>query len=257
MKIFSIVNQKGGVGKTTTSLNFSAGLGIKNKKVLLIDVDPQSSLTNAFYFSHDLTKKHNIYSVFQEKIEFKDLIYRTKIKNVDIIPSSMDMSLLEHELILHNDHWENIFLTLFKKFKKNNVYDYIIFDCSSTINTTFRKILSISDGVIIPTDLEYFSVDTLTNLLPVIYEVKKTENKKLNIQGILINKYDPKASFAIEVEKDLNKFFKGKIFKTRIPFNNKVAESPAFNQPIFTYSKTSKGAKSYLSFVDEFLEMDR
>ncbi len=254
MCILSIINQKGGVGKTTTSLNFASGLSLKDKKVLLIDIDPQSSLTKTLL---DEKKHHksDFYSSFKDGNGLDRLIKKTNLKNVDLIPSSMDLINLERELIIDEEKWDNIFEDQIKNLVEKSNYDFIIIDCPSTINTLLKKMLSISDHVIIPTNLEFFSIDALTNLLPILYKIKKNLNNKLNILGILITMYNEKSTYSKEIEFELNKFFKGKIFNTRIPYNNKIAESPSFNQSIFTYSKRSKGAQAYNYFVEEFLNL--
>ncbi len=254
MCILSIINQKGGVGKTITSLNLASGLGLKNKKVLLIDIDPQSSLTRTL-ISNSYNIKNDFSSFFD--FDFSDhssLILKTEIKNVDIIPSTMNLINLERKLIL-NENEDFSLREKIKLLKKEKNYDFIIIDCPSVINVILKSTLKISDYVLIPTNLEFFSIDALTNLLPIIYKIKKEENSILKIIGILITMYEKKYSFSKEIEIELNKFFKGNIFKTKIPYSIKISESPSFNQSIFTYSKKSMGSYAYKNFVDEFLNL--
>ncbi len=252
MCILSIFNQKGGVGKTITSLNLASGLSLKDKKVLLIDIDPQSSLTRTL-----ITNSYNIKNDFSSFFDFnfKDyssLILKTNIENVDIIPSTMNLINLERKLILNEDK-KFLLKEKINLLKKENKYDFIIIDCPSAINLILKSTLKISDFVLIPTNLEFFSIDALTNLLPLIYKIKKDENNDLKIIGILITMYEKKYSFSKEIEFELNKFFKGNIFKTKIPYSIKISESPSFNQSIFTYSKKSMGSYAYRNFVEEFL----
>lgn len=255
MKIISIINQKGGIGKTTTALNMAAGLGIKNKKVLLIDIDSQANLTRGIGIDNDYPN-YDVYDLIISKdLNPKKLILKTTTKNVDVVPSSMGLAGIEIQLVKDNRIEELIFLPFIEKIKKE--YDYVIFDCPPALGLMSKNALSISNSLIIPMQADYFSLEGLSQLLETISIVKKRYNRKLYIDGILLTKFNKRINFSKEIEKELNIFFKDKILKTRIPINIKLAESPSSGQSIFDYDKNCKGARAYESFVDEFLQLRR
>lgn len=254
MKIICIANQKGGVGKTTTALNLAAGLGIKGKKILLIDIDPQANLTRGLGIDVDYDG-YDVYDlIINDKIDPKNIMIKTSTKNVWLVPSSIGLAGIEIKLIKEHKIENLIFDNFIKKVNKK--FDYIIFDCPPTLGILSRNALSISDSLIIPMQAEYFALEGLTQLLTSVSLVKKLFNSKLKVDGILLTKFNGRINFSKEIEKELNNFFSDKILKTRIPNNIKLAESPSTGQSIFDYDKRSKGAKAYKQLVNEILLME-
>lgn len=251
MEIIAITNQKGGVGKTTTSINLSAGLGRRGKKILLLDFDPQSNATVGLGINKDDIKK-DIFDVIVNEANVNEAILKTSAKNVDIIPSSINLAGIDIYFSSRKIKSESIFFETFKNVKKS--YDYLIIDCPPSLGLINRNVLSISDSIIIPIQAEYYALEGLTQLLSTISLVKKMFNSKLTIGGILLTMYDKRTNLAKEVADEVKKFFKEKVFKEMIPRNTKLAEAPSLGKSIFDYDNSSVGAKSYSRLIDEFLK---
>jgi len=247
MKIITITNQKGGVGKTTTSINLSAGLGLEGKKVLLVDLDPQANSTSGLGIEKE-SIKYSIFDVIVNDENINESVLASSAKNVDIIPSSINLAGADIYLSAREKQ-DNIFGDQFKKLKKK--YDYIILDCPPSLGLINRNALTVANSVIVPIQAEYYALEGLTQLLSTITLVKKMFNKDLKIEGILITMYDSRTTLAKEVADEVEKFFKEKVYKTRIPRNIKLAESPSAGKSIFDYDSTSKGAIAYKALVKE------
>ncbi len=253
MKIVAIANQKGGVGKTTTAINLSAGLGIKGLKVLLVDLDPQANSTSGLGIEKEVIK-HDIFDVLIADVKFKDAIVKTKTKNVDIVPSTIQLAGAEIYLSSPKNSKQKIFNHFFKEVKNN--YDYLIIDCPPSLGLINRNALSAADQVLIPIQAEYYALEGLTQLLSTIKLVKKMYNPQLQIGGIFLTMFDYRIILGKEVRDEVIKFFKEKVFVTTIPRNIKLSEAQSTGQSIFDYKSTSKGAIAYMELVEEFLKVN-
>ncbi len=250
-KIISVTNQKGGVGKTTTSMNLAAGLGKKGKRVLLIDLDPQANSTTGLGLeTHSIEK--GVFELIVEKLPIKDVIVSTSAENVDIIPSTIQLAGADLHLSMNNEHESKIFAEPIRQIQKE--YDYIIMDCPPSLGIINRNGLSIADKVLIPMQAEYYALEGLTQLLSTIMVVKKMFNNKLQIGGLLITMYDSRTNLGEDVISEVEKFFKGQVIETKIPRNIKLAEAPSSGMSIFNYAPSSSGAKAYMALTEEILE---
>lgn len=250
-KVVSIANQKGGVGKTTTSINLSTVLAKKNKKVLLIDADPQGNATSGFGISKD--QQFSVYDVLIEDIEIENTLQSTKIKNLDICPSNINLAGAEVQLVA----------AINREFRlKNKIdeirdkYDFIIIDCPPSLGLTTLNAFTASDSVLIPVQCEYYALEGLGQLMNTINLVKKHTNKSLQIEGALLTMYDVRTNLSNQVAKEVKKYFDNKVYKSIIPRNVKVSEAPSYGMPITIYDPHSKGAKSYEKFAKEFLKQN-
>ena len=248
-KVVSVANQKGGVGKTTTSVNLSTILAKKGKKVLLIDADPQGNATSGLGIDKDVN--FSIYDVLVNDVEIENTLIQTKVKNLDICPSNINLAGAEVELVsmMSREH------RLKEKVnsQKDN-YDYIIIDCPPSLGLITLNAFTASDSVLIPVQCEYYALEGLGQLINTINLVKKHLNKDLSIEGALLTMFDIRTNLSNQVVKEVNKYFENKVYKTVIPRNVKLSEAPSYGMPISVYDPKSKGAKSYDKFVKEFIK---
>ncbi len=251
MEIITVTNQKGGVGKTTTSMNLAAGLGRKDKKVLLIDLDPQANSTTGLGIdSHNIER--GVFELIVDDLSIKEVIQKTKTKNVDIVPSTIQLAGADLHLSMKNNQQAKIFEKPLKEIE--NDYDYVIMDCPPSLGIINRNGLASATKILIPMQAEYYALEGLTQLLSTIMTVKNMYNPNLKIGGLLLTMYDPRTNLTNEVKDEINKFFKGQILKTTIPRNVKLAEAPSSGQAIFDYDSSSSGAKAYASLTEEVLK---
>lgn len=251
-KIISISNQKGGVGKTTTAVNLAAGLALLNQKILLVDCDPQGNATTGTgLLSENFSK--NLYHVLIGKASSQEVIYPTSYKNLDIIPSNIDLVGIEREL---NGDGERE-LHLKRIFSDIPAYNLVILDCPPSLGIMTINALAASHSVLIPLQCEYFSLEGLSQLVNTIRLVKHHFNPKLFIEGILLTMYDQRIRLNFQVSQDVRSHFKELVYMTTIPRNIRLSESPSFGQPIFSYDPKSKGAESYLALAKEILSQQR
>ncbi|MDO5018766.1 MAG: AAA family ATPase [Lagierella massiliensis] len=254
MKIISIFNQKGGVGKTTTVVNLSCGIGLRGKKVLVIDLDPQANTTSGLGFDKN-SLEHSVYEIFNPEItNLKDLIFKTSNANVDLIPSNIQLSGVEIELI-NMEKREFLVRNALKSLEDE--YDFIFIDCPPSLGLLSINALTASNSVIIPIQSEYYALEGLSLIIETINLVKKSLNKSLEIEGVLLTMYDGRNNLSNEVEREVKKYFKDKVFNSIIPRNVRLAEAPSFGESIFTYDKNSLGACAFKDLSKEIINNNR
>ena len=250
-KIVSITNQKGGVGKTTTSINLSTVLAKKGKKVLLIDADPQGNATSGVGVDKD--QQFSVYDVLIEDIEIENTLQKTKVKNLDLCPSNINLAGAEVQLVGMENREHRL------KQKLDNIkdeYDFIIIDCPPSLGLVTLNAFTASDSVLIPIQCEYYALEGLGQLLNTIELVKQHMNKSLQIEGALLTMYDVRTNLSNQVVREVKKYFGDKVYKNVIPRNVKLSEAPSYGLPITMYDAKSKGAKSYDKFAKEFLKIN-
>ena len=249
-KTVSIFNQKGGVGKTTTCVNFAAALGQKGKKTLLVDCDPQGNSTSGVGVDKSELEA-STYDVLINDTPIKDAIIETKFKNLSVSPADMDLAGAELELAEN----ENRFKVLKKALASVVMeYDYIIIDCPPSLGLLSLNSLTASDTLIVPLQCEYYALEGLSQLLGTVRTVKQHYNEHLELEGVLFTMYDSRLKLNQQVMDEIDSFFPNKAYKTRIPRSVKLAEAPSFGEPIIYYEKYSKPSFAYKKFTDEFLK---
>ncbi len=252
-KIVSIVNQKGGVGKTTTAVNLAAGLGNAGKKVLLVDADPQGNSTSGF----GINKKEVVFSSYDlligaQKAEVATVT--TTFKNVSVIPANMDLAGAEVELITIEQRESQLKRALSLVRDK---YDYILIDCPPSLGLITINALTAGDTVLVPLQCEYYAMEGLSQLMSSIRQIKRLYNPELELEGVLLTMYDGRLNLTHQVVEELKKFFASKLYKTTIPRAVRLSEAPSYGMPIQYYDKRSKGAKAYDELAKEFISRNR
>ncbi|MFC7358263.1 ParA family protein [Jejudonia soesokkakensis] len=249
-KIIAIANQKGGVGKTTTSVNLAASLGVLEKKVLLIDADPQANATSGLGIDVEAVEI-GTYQLLEHSASAKDAILKTNSPNLDLIPSHIDLVAIEIELV-DKDSREY----MLKKALKDVIplYDYILIDCAPSLGLLTLNALTAAHSVMIPIQCEYFALEGLGKLLNTIKSVQKIHNKELDIEGLLLTMYDSRLRLSNQVVEEVKKHFDTMVFKTIIQRNVRLSEAPSYGESIISYDADSKGANNYLSLAQELIE---
>ena len=248
-KIISVANQKGGVGKTTTTVNLATILAKKGKKVLLIDADPQGNATSGLGLDKDL--EPSTYEILVSDVELEEAMQKTIIKNLRVCPANMNLAGAEVELVSMMSREQRL------KEKVDIIkekFDYIFIDCPPSLGLVTLNAFTASDSVLIPVQCEYFALEGLGQLLNTINLVKKHLNKNIRIEGALLTMYDIRTNLSNQVVKEVKKYFDNKVYKTVIPRNVRLSEAPSYGMPITEYDPRSKGAKSYIKFAKEFLK---
>jgi chromosome partitioning protein len=248
-KIMSIANQKGGVGKTTSSVNLSACLAHLGNKVLLIDTDPQGNATSGVGVNK-ADVSHCIYNVLVDDLEAEDVIISTSVNNLDIVPATIQLAGAEIELVPVISREIRLKRAL-ESIKDS--YDYIIIDCPPSLGLLTLNALTASDTIIIPVQCEYYALEGLSQLLNTIRLVQKHLNKSLMIEGVLLTMLDARTNLGIQVIDEVKKYFQDKVYQTIIPRNVRLGEAPSHGQPIITYDPKSKGAEVYLELAKEVM----
>jgi len=245
--IISIVNQKGGVGKTTTAVNLAAGLGILGKRTLLIDIDPQGNSTSGYGISKRDTKL-NSYHLLTNAAKIGSVIVKTEFANVDVIPSGMDLAGAEIEMIDLNNREAVLKMAIANVY---NDYDYILLDCPPSLSLITLNALVASDRVLVPIQCEYYALEGLSQLMSTVRLVKQKYNPELELEGVLLTMYDGRLNLTQQVVGEVKRFFPRKVFATVIPRTVRLSEAPSFGQPIQYYDKGNKGALAYNALADE------
>ncbi len=250
-KIISVANQKGGVGKTTTSVNLSTILAKKGRKVLLIDADPQGNATSGLGLEKE--NEFSTYDILVNDTTMRETIKSTRIKNLKICPSNINLAGAEVELVSMMSREQRL------KEKLEGIvdeFDYILIDCPPSLGLITLNAFTASNSVLIPVQCEYFALEGLGQLLNTINLVKKHLNKDIQIEGALLTMYDIRTNLSNQVVKEVKKYFNNKVYKTVIPRNVRLSEAPSYGMPITEYDIKSKGAKSYIKFAKEFLKIN-
>ena len=248
-KIIAFANQKGGIGKTTSAINIAAAIGKKQKKVLLVDCDPQGNTTSGVGINKKKLK-YSTYDILIDSCLPTDAILKTNYDNLDIIPTNMDLAGAEFELVSDENRaikLKNALLNL------KNSYDYIIIDCPPSLGILTINSLTACDGVVIPMQCEYFALEGISQLMITIKRIKENFNPDLQITGIIITMYNGRLNLSLEVLKELKKYYADKIFKEPVPRNVRLSEAPSYGMPIEYYDKNSKGAESYRAIANELM----
>lgn len=250
-KIIAVTNQKGGVGKTTTSINLASGLAYLNKKVLLIDFDPQGNTTQGVGAPRE-SIKNSIYDVVMGDKTVLNSTLSLKRPPVHLIPATIDLAGADLEMVEYKVGRENLLKKKLDVAKQD--YDFIIIDCPPSLGLLNTNALTAADSVIIPVQCEYYALEGLTQLLSTIRLVQKLFNPSLHIEGILLTMFDARTKLSLEVQQEVRKYFKERVYKSFIPRNVKLSEAPSRGQSIFEYDVRSEGAKAYAALSKEVIQ---
>ncbi|PWL38371.1 chromosome partitioning protein ParA [Flagellimonas aquimarina] len=252
-KIIAIANQKGGVGKTTTTVNLAASLGVLEKKVLLIDADPQANATSGLGVDVDSIEK-GTYQLLEHTKTVDDVIISTDSPNVDLIPAHIDLVAIEIELV-DKDNREYMLKEALKNL--GDRYDFILIDCAPSLGLLTLNALTAADSVMIPIQCEYFALEGLGKLLNTIKSVQKIHNNDLDIEGMLLTMYDSRLRLSNQVVEEVKKHFADMVFDTIIQRNVRLSEAPSYGESIIKYDASSKGATNYLNLANEVLKKNK
>ena len=252
-KIIAIANQKGGVGKTTTTVNLAASLGVLEKRVLLIDADPQANATSGLWIDVEGVEK-GTYQLLEHTRTAKETIIPTDSPNLDLIPSHIDLVAIEIELV---DKDEREYMLKKAISALRNDYDYILIDCAPSLGLLTLNALTAADSVIIPIQCEYFALEGLGKLLNTIKSVQKIHNPDLDIEGLLLTMFDSRLRLSNQVVEEVRKHFADMVFDTIIQRNVRLSEAPSYGESIIKYDASSKGASNYLNMANELLKKNK
>ncbi len=257
MQIISVINQKGGVGKTTTVINLAAGLSQLNKKILVIDLDPQGNATTGLGLSNMDNSIDTIYGVLNGTKEIQMVIKKTQYENLDVITSNVDLSGLEVETA-DDSNRAFILKTKLAAYLNNSggSYDYVLIDCPPSLSLLTVMALVCSNSLLVPLQTEFFALEGLTQLMKTIERIKVSLNPDLKIRGILLTMYDKRNKLSSQVEKEARDYFSEKVYSTVIPRNVRLSEAPSHGMPVLIYDRACPGSKSYFSFTDEFMSQE-
>ena len=249
-RIIAIANQKGGVGKTTTSINLSSCLAEAGKKILAIDLDPQGNTTSGLGVDKD-DLENTVYELMLDECTIRESIHKTEIENLTLIPSNVNLSGAEIELLGINDK-EYILKNAVDYIRDD--YDFIIIDCPPSLNMLTVNAMTTADTVLVPIQCEYYALEGVTQLLITIRLVQRTSNRNLKIEGILLTMFDIRTRLSVEVSQDVRQTFGKLVYQNSIPRNVKLSEAPSRGMSIFEYDPKSTGAKAYAGLTEEVLK---
>ena len=253
-KVISLINQKGGVGKTTTSINLSASLALLNKKILLIDLDPQCNATTGIGLNKGSIEK-SVYNVLNKTATIEEAIIKTKYKNLYVLPANINLAGIDIELEQENDSSVLKSQRLKEHIDKvKDDYDFIIIDCPPALGIITTNALTSSDSVIIPVQCEYFALEGITQLLKAIMYTQANLNPNLTIEGVLLTMLDARTNLGLEVVEEIRSYFKDKVYNTIIPRLIRLTEAPSHGKPIVAYDPKSRGSEAYLNLAKEVIK---
>ena len=252
-KAIAIFNQKGGVGKTTTNINLAACLAKKGKKILVLDIDPQGNTTSGLGIEKKALKKSSYDLMIEDDINAEDVILKTGLDNLDIIPANVSLSGAEVELAIIRGREKRLKKALNQVKEK---YDFIFIDCPPSLGLLTINSLTAVDSVLIPIQCEFYALEGVAQLMNTIEIVRKNLNEKLYVQGVILSMFDGRTNLSVQVVEEVKKYFREKVYKTVIPRNVRLAEAPSYGLPIIEYDPKSKGAEAYREFADEFLGVE-
>lgn len=252
-KAIAIFNQKGGVGKTTTNINLAACLAKKEKKILVLDIDPQGNTTSGLGIEKKALKKSSYDLMIEDDINAEDVILKTGVDNLDIIPANVSLSGAEVELAIIRGREKRLKKALNQVKEK---YDFIFIDCPPSLGLLTINSLTAVDSVLIPIQCEFYALEGVAQLMNTIEIVRKNLNEKLYVQGVILSMFDGRTNLSVQVVEEVKKYFREKVYKTVIPRNVRLAEAPSYGLPIIEYDPKSKGAEAYREFADEFLGVE-
>ncbi|NIQ00615.1 MAG: AAA family ATPase [Nitrospinaceae bacterium] len=248
-KVISVANQKGGVGKTTTAINLSACLALTGKKVLLVDMDPQSNATTGMGL-HLLDSQMGIYELLLGQAEIRQVIQQTGVTNLDAVPATVDLAGAEVELVSTENREKRLKMALANL---DSQYEFVVIDCPPSLGFLTLNALTSCDSVLIPMQSEFYSYQGLTHLMKTIMLVKQSLNPLIKIEGILLTMYDGRTTLATQVREQVKKYFKDSLLGTVIPRNIRLSEAPSHGKPIVMYDNRSKGADAYVELAREII----
>ncbi len=252
-KIVSFINQKGGVGKTTTCVNMASYMAVMGKKVLLVDLDPQGNASSSLGIDKEANLK-TIYNVIVDDNLLDEVILKSKVDNLDIVPSNVDLAGAEIELVQMNNR-EKVVKKILQTVKGS--YDFICIDCPPSLGLITVNALTASDSIIIPIQCEYFAIEGLTQLMYTIKLVKKHLNPDIDVEGVVLTMKDARSNLGNSVAADVSKYFNNKVYDTIIPRNVRLAEAPSYGEPICMYDPKCNGAFAYKLLTEEFLKRNK